>query len=66
MTVIHDWHKYQLDCFVAFAQAPMERELYIQISKELDLQNKLSCDHVLKLHRNTYAQKMLVEYGINK
>ena len=29
----------------------------MKIPKGVDLQGKLSCDHVLKLHRNTYGQK---------
>ena len=52
------WLAHQkLDYVATFPQAPVERELYMKLSKEVDLQNKLSCDCVLKLYRNTYGQK---------
>ena len=41
----------------AFLQVPVERELYMKISKGVGLQGKLLCDHVLKINRNTYGQK---------
>ena len=57
MKDVYGWHTNQLDYFAAFPQAPVERELYMKIPKGVGLQGKLSCDHVLKLHRNTNDQK---------
>ena len=57
MTAVNGWHTKKLDYVAAFPQSPVERELYIKIPKGVDLQKKLSCDHLLKLHRNTYDQK---------
>ena len=57
MTYVHGWHTEQLDYVAVFPQGSVERELYIKITKCVNLQGKISCDHVLKLHRNTYDQK---------
>ena len=54
----YGWHSRQLDYVLAFPQAPVEREIYMQIPKgfEQDLPNG-SEKHVLKIHRNIYGQK---------
>ena len=57
MIAVHGWHTKKLDYVAVFPQAPVESELYMKIPKGLYLQGKLSCDRVLKLHRNTYCQK---------
>ena len=57
MTVVHGWHTNQFDYAAAFPQEPVERQLYTRIPKGVEFQGKISCDHVLKLHRNTYGQK---------
>ena len=57
MTAVHDWYIKQLDYVAVLPQAPVEREMYMTIPKEVDSQEKFSCDHVLKLHRNNYGQK---------
>ena len=57
MIAVHGWHKKQLDYVATFPQTTMERELYMKIPKGVHLQGKISCDHVLKLHKNTYGQK---------
>ena len=57
ITTVHGWHKKQLDYVAAFSQVPVERELYIKIPKGVELLNKYSRDHVLKIHRNIYGQK---------
>ena len=57
MTAVHILQTKKLEYDAAFPQAPVERELHMTIPKGVDLQCKLSCDHILKLHRNTYSQK---------
>ena len=57
LTAVHGWHTKQLDYVAAFPQAPVERELYMKISKGVKLLGKPSEDYVLKLHKKTYGQK---------
>ena len=57
MTSFHGWHIKQLYYVTTFPQVPVERELYMNIYKGVNFQGKISCDHVIKLHRNTYGQK---------
>ena len=54
----YNWHSRQLDYVLAFPQAPVEREIYMQIPKgfKLDLPEGGE-NHVLKIHRNIYGQK---------
>ena len=57
MTSAQSWYTKQLDYVIAFPQAPVERELYTKTPKGVDLEGKLSYDHVLNIHRNIYGQK---------
>ena len=52
---VHSWHTKQLDYVAEFPQALVEKELYMKMSRRVNLKGKLSCDYVLKLHRNTYG-----------
>jgi len=58
MTAVHNWHTKQIDFVQAFAQAPVENELYMKIPKGMDLTDGANpSDFVLKIHRNIYGQK---------
>ena len=48
------WHTVQLDYVQAYSQAPVERELYMEIPLGYNIEGKqASKDYVLKLHGNT-------------
>ena len=49
----------------AFPQTPVERQLLMKIPKGIKLISKEYNDYALKLHKNTYGQKVPAEYGIN-
>ena len=58
MTALHNWHTRQIDFVQAFAQAPIERTLYMKIPAGVTLEDDEDPrDYVLKLHRNIYGQK---------
>ena len=58
LTAIHGWHTKQIDYVLAYPQAPVKKELYMQIPKGFMLEgNKNPKDYVLKLHKNVYGQK---------
>ena len=51
------WHTQQIDYVLAFPQAPVEKEIYMNIPKGFELSDANSKDYVLKLKRNIYGQK---------
>ena len=57
MVVKHGWCSKQLDYVLAFPQAPVEKEIYMEIPRGCEMTRGQSKDHVLKLHRNVYGQK---------
>ena len=58
MTVAHGWHTKQIDFVQALAQAPVERTLYMNVPKGVNLKKGSNPDDfVLKIHRNIYGQK---------
>ena len=58
LTAVHGWHTKQIDFVQAFAQAPVERTLYMKIPAGVEIEGGLNVkDHVLKIHRNIYGQK---------
>ncbi len=58
MTVALGCHTKQIDFVQAFAQAPVEKILYMKIPAEMELMDGLNPnDYVLKIHRNIYGQK---------
>jgi hypothetical protein len=65
MTVLKGWHSKQIDYVLAFPQAPVEREIYMQIPKGFQVEGKNSKDYVLKLHKMYMDNARVVEYGIN-
>jgi Reverse transcriptase (RNA-dependent DNA polymerase) len=58
LTALHGWHTKQIDFVQAFAQAPIEKTLYMKIPAGVDLEDGSDPrDYVLKIHRNIYGQK---------
>ena len=57
LAAAHNWHTRQLDYVLAFPQAPVERELYMEIPKGFDVSEGNPKDYLLKIHRNIYGQK---------
>jgi hypothetical protein len=58
LTAIHNWHTVQLDYVLAFPQAPVEKEIYMEIPRGVKLSDGDDPkDFVLKLNRNVYGQK---------
>jgi len=64
------WHTVQLDYVLAFTQAPIERELYMQIPKGMEVEGGRSDDHCFKLKKNIYggkqAGRVWNQYLVNK
>ena len=53
-----NWHTQQIDYVLAYPQAPVEREVYMEFPVGYDLdEGKSKKDYVLKLHANLYGQK---------
>lgn len=58
MTAVHGWHTKQIDFVQAFAQAPVERTLYMKVPAGITLEDGADQkDYVLMIHRNIYGQK---------
>ena len=74
MAALHKWHTKQIDYVLAFPQAPVERELFMEIPKGFRIEQGNTKDYVLQLHRNVYGQcqasrvwnKYLTDILINK
>lgn len=58
LTALHRWRTKQIDFVQAFAQAPIEKTLYMRVPAGIELDDGSDPrDYVLKLHRNIYGQK---------
>ena len=57
LTAIHGWHTKQLDYVLAYPQAPIDTELYLDIPKGFEITGGKPGDYVLKLHKNVYGGK---------
>ena len=57
LSAIHGWHTTQIDYVLAFPQAPVERDIYMEIPKGFEVEGANRKDYVLKIHRNIYGQK---------
>jgi hypothetical protein len=56
MTVVHNWKTRQLDYVLAFPQAPVDREIYMNVPKGFEIEGGDE-EYVLQLHKNVYGQK---------
>ena len=70
LSALNGWHTRQLDYVLAFPQAPVERELYMEIPKGFDIDEGRTDDYILKINRNIYGQKQAGrvwnQYLVNK
>jgi hypothetical protein len=58
MAATHGWHTIQLDFVAAFPQAPVERELYMEVPRGVYIDGvRNTKDYVLRLKKNLYGQK---------
>ena len=57
LSIVNKWHTTQIDYVLAYPQAPIEREIYMEVPRGIELKGKKKESHVLKLHRNIYGQK---------
>jgi hypothetical protein len=56
-SLLQKWHTKQLDFVLAFPQAKVERDLYMEIPKGVQLQGADRSKYVLQLVKNLYGQK---------
>jgi Reverse transcriptase (RNA-dependent DNA polymerase) len=71
LTALDGWHTKQIDFVQAFAQAPIEKTLYMSVPVRIELEDGADPkEHVLKLHRNIYGQKQAgrvwIQYLVKK
>jgi hypothetical protein len=57
MAVSRGWHTRQLDYVMANPQAPVDRDMYMEIPKGYVLSSGVAKDFVLKIHKNIYGKK---------
>ena len=57
LAILNNWITQQIDFVLAFPQAPVERELYMEIPKGFDIDEGRTDDYILKPNRNIYGQK---------
>jgi len=57
LSIVNGWHTTQIDYVLTYPQAPIEREIYVEIPRGMKLKDEKKGDYVLKLHRNIYSQK---------
>jgi hypothetical protein len=57
MSALHNWHAVQLDFALAFPQAPVEKDLCVDVPKGSDMIEGNRTDHALKIHRSICGQK---------
>jgi hypothetical protein len=55
--LLNNWYTHQIDFVLAYAQAPVERELYMEIPKGVNLEGADFKDYVLESLKNLYGQK---------
>ena len=57
LTLLNGWHTQQLDFVQAFTQAPVERDIYMQIPKGFEADLPDPEEYCLQLHKNLFGQK---------
>jgi hypothetical protein len=56
--MIHKWHTRQIDFVQAYPQAPLERDMYMEVPKGFDITDgDPEGDYVIQVHQNIYRQK---------
>jgi Reverse transcriptase (RNA-dependent DNA polymerase) len=57
LVLIYGWHTIQIDFILAYPQADVECDIYMQIPKGFAIDGKTRKTHVLQLIKNLYGQK---------
>jgi Reverse transcriptase (RNA-dependent DNA polymerase) len=57
LTVIFGWTTRQIDYVLAFPQAPVDRDIYMEIPRGFEIEGARRGEYVLQLKRNVYGQK---------
>jgi len=57
LSIIHRWHTRQVDFVLAYPQAPIEFDMYMELPKGIETKFGNGRTHVLKLKKNLYGQK---------
>jgi Reverse transcriptase (RNA-dependent DNA polymerase) len=57
MAALQGWHTTQIDYVSAFPQAPVERELYMQLPRGFEIAGAQPGEYVFRLNKNVYGQK---------
>jgi hypothetical protein len=58
LVLMHHWHTRQIDYVQAYPQAPIEREMYMELPKGFVIKDgDPEGDYVLQVHQNIYGQK---------
>jgi hypothetical protein len=57
MGIIFNWALHQVDLVMAYPQAPVERDIYMELPQGIQTETGNSKDHVLKLLNKNYGQK---------
>ena len=52
---VHGWKTTQINYVLAFPQAPVERDIYMEIPKGFDLVGMDRKEYILKIHQNIYS-----------
>ena len=57
LVAIERWNTMQVDHVQAFPRASIEKDLYLKVPADLQVENGENNDYALKLYRNIYGQK---------
>jgi hypothetical protein len=57
LSLFSDWNTKQVDFIIAYPQAPIEFDMYMNLPKGIQMANGSRNTHVLKLLKNLYGQK---------
>jgi len=57
LTIINEWTSAQLDYVHAYPQAPIEKDVYMNVPVGIDITEGAREDFALKMIRNIYGQK---------
>jgi hypothetical protein len=57
MVLLNNWHTRQIDFVLAYPQAPIEYDIYMELPQGIELKGGNSKTHVLKLLKNIYGQR---------
>jgi hypothetical protein len=57
LSLLSDWNTKQVDFILAYPQAPIEFDMYMNLPKGIQMANGNKNTHVLKLLKNLYGQK---------